>query len=177
MLATFTPQARRTIVRAGILAGGAGTLGDALLLMALAEQRDLGRTAAEIGTEIGVLERERRDRAALATLGIDPDEVRRRALEATSLRLDDPALWRLHRSRVRPLRITLTGPATEIVLNAGGRKAIEVARWASRRGHRALIGRDDLLCGLLADGSSESVRVLGRHNVNRLWAELGRHAT
>jgi hypothetical protein len=43
------------------------------------------------------------------------------------------------------LRVTLTGPAAELTLNERGRKAIEVARWASRRGHRTLIDREDLL--------------------------------
>jgi hypothetical protein len=90
--------------------------------------------------------------------------------------LDDPARWRLRRSPVRPLRVTLSGPATEIVLNEGGRKAIEVARWASRRGHRPLADREDLLLGLLADGSSESVRILrrGGADIGRLGADLRR---
>jgi hypothetical protein len=87
-----------------------------------------------------------------------------------------PVRWRLRRSRVRLLRVTLTGPAAEITLNEGGRKAIEVARWASRRGHRTQIAREDLLWGLLADASSESVRILLRGHVDlgRLWADLRR---
>jgi hypothetical protein len=76
----------------------------------------------------------------------------------------------------RPLRVTLTGPAAEITLNEGGRKAIEVAQWASRRGHRTLVAHEDLLWGLLADASSESVRILRRCRLDlgRLWADLGR---
>jgi hypothetical protein len=72
--------------------------------------------------------------------------------------------------------MTLTGPAAEIVLDESGRKVIEVAQWASRRGHRILIDREDLLWGLLADASSESVRILRRCNVDlcRLWADLRR---
>ena len=55
-------------------------------------------------------------------------------------------------------------------------RAIEVARWASRRGHRTLIDREDLLWGLLADASSESVRILRRCGVDLslLWAGLRR---
>jgi hypothetical protein len=51
-----------------------------------------------------------------------------------------------------------------------------VARWASRRGHRTQIAREDLLWGLLADASSESVRILRRCQVDlgRLWADLRR---
>ena len=107
---------------------------------------------------------------------VDAALMRRRALDATSGRLDDPARWRLRRSRVRLLRVTLTGPAAEITLNEGGRKAIEVARWASRRGHRTQIAPEDLLWGLLADASSESVRILRRGQVDlgRLWTDLRR---
>jgi hypothetical protein len=73
-------------------------------------------------------------------------------------------------------RPPLTGPGAEITLNESGRKAIEVARWASRRGHRTQIAREDLLWGLLADASSESVRILRRGQVDlgRLWADLRR---
>ena len=77
-----------------------------------------------------------------------------------------PSLWRLRRSRIRPLRVTLSGPAAEIALDESGRKVIEVAQWASRRGRRTLIDREDLLWGLLADASSESVHILRRGNVD-----------
>jgi hypothetical protein len=62
------------------------------------------------------------------------------------------------------------------VLDEGGRKVIEVARWASRRGHRTMVEREDLLRGVLADGSSESVRILRRSgaDLGRLWADLRR---
>jgi hypothetical protein len=62
------------------------------------------------------------------------------------------------------------------VLDEGGRKVIEVARWASRRGHRPLAEREDLLWGLLADGHSESVRILRRSgaDLSRLGADLRR---
>ena len=183
-LATFAPPARRTVIRAGLLAseGGGSTLSDGYLLLALAESQalnspvELGVTATMVRAELQAQVRLRHDRELLATLGIDLDEVRRRALDATSTRLDDPARWRLRRSRVRPLRVTLTGPAAEITLNEGGRKAIEVAQWASRRGHRTLVAHEDLLWGLLADASSESVRILRRCQVDigRLWTDLRR---
>jgi hypothetical protein len=184
MLTTFAPPARQTVILAGLLAseGGTSRLSDGYLLLALAESQpltspvDLGVTAAMVRAQLKAQTRRRHDRELLATLGIDLDEVRRRVLDATSTRLDDPALWRLRRSRVRPLRVTLTGPAAEITLDEGGRKAIEVARWASRRGHRTQVAREDLLWGLLADASSESVRILRRCQVDigRLWAELRR---
>ena len=184
MLTTFAPTARQAVIRAGLLAteGGMSRLSDGYLLLALAESQpltqpvDLGVTADMVRAQLKAQARRRHDRELLATLGIDLDEVRRRALDATSARLDDPAGWRLRRSRVRPLRVTLTGPAAEITLNEGGRKAIEVARWASRRGHRTQITREDLLWGLLADASSESVRILrrGRVDLGRLWAGLRR---
>jgi hypothetical protein len=184
MLTTFAPPARQAVIRAGLLAGegGMSRLSDGYLLLALAESQpltrpvDLGVTADMVRAQLKAQARRRHDRELLATLGIDLDEVRSRVLGATSMRLDDPALWRLRRSRVRPLRVTLTGPAAEITLNEGGRKVIEVARWVSRRGHRTQVTREDLLWGLLADASSESVGILrqGRVDIGRLWADLRR---
>jgi hypothetical protein len=181
-LAAFSPQARKAIIRAGMAAAdcGQGRLGDAFLLLALAEGEplarpvELGVTASGIRAAIEARAPRRRDRELLATFGIDLDEVRRRTVVAT--RSDDQDRWRLQRSPVRPLRVTLSGPAVEIVLDEGGRKAIEVARWASRRGRRALAEREDLLLGLLADGSSESVRILrrGGADIGRLGADLRR---
>jgi ClpA/ClpB-like protein len=181
-LAAFSPQAREVIIRAGMTAAdcGQGRLGDGFLLLALAEGEplarpvELGVAASRIRAAIEARSPRRRDRELLATLGIDLDEVRRRAVAATGV--DDPARWRLRRSPVWPLRVTLSGPATEIVLDEGGRKVIEVARWASRRGHRALAEREDLLWGLLADGRSESVQILRRvgADLSRLGADLRR---
>jgi hypothetical protein len=184
MLTIFAPPARQAVIRAGLLAseGGTSRLSDGYLLLALAESEpltspvDLGVSAAMVRAQLEPQARRRHDRDLLATLGIDLDEVRRRVLDATATRLDDPARWRLRRSPVRPLRVTLTGPAAQIILNEGGRKAIEVARWASRRGRRTQIVREDLLWGLLADASSESVRILRRGQVDlgRLWTDLRR---
>jgi len=184
MLTTFAPPARQTVIRAGLLAseGGMSRLSDGYLLLALAESQPLTRpvdldvTADMVRAQLKAQARRRHDRELLATLGIDLDEVRSRVLGATSMRLDDPAMWRLRRSRARPLRVTLTGPAAEITLNEGGRKVIEVARWVSRRSHRTQVTREDLLWGLLADASSESVRILrrGQVDIGRLWADLHR---
>jgi hypothetical protein len=182
MLDVFAPPARLAVVRAGVTAADFGQprLNDPFLLLALAEGAplahpvELGVTAASVRAAIEARAPRRRDRELLAALGIDLDEVRRRAFPAT--RPDDPARWRLRRSPVRPLRVTLSGPAAEIVLDEGGRKVIEVARWASRRGHRTLIEREDLLWGVLADGSSESVRILCHDgaDLGRIWTGLRR---
>jgi hypothetical protein len=82
----------------------------------------------------------------------------------------------MERSRARPLRVTLTGPAIRITLDTGARKAVEVAQWAARRARRALVTPDDLLWGLLADGSSESVAILLRcdADLRRIWSDLRR---
>jgi hypothetical protein len=184
MLTTFAPPARQAVIRAGLLAseGGATRLGDGYLLLALAESQpltspvDLGVTATMVRAELGAPTPRRHDWRPAGHPRHRPRRGAPPRLDSTSARLDDPARWRLRRSRVRPLRVTLTGPAAEITLNEGGRKAIEVARWASRRGHRAQIAREDLLWGLLADASSESVRILRRCQVDlgRLWADLRR---
>jgi hypothetical protein len=180
----FAPPARQTLIRAGMLARehARDRLSTEFVLLALAEGQPLARpvnlgiTVAVIRAEIQARTPARSDRDLLATLGIDLDEVRRRVLDATSTRPDDPALWRLHRSRLRPLRVTLSGPAADVALDGGGRKVIEVAEWAARRGRRTMIDREDLLWGLLADGSSEAVRILrlGSVDLRRLWAELQR---
>lgn len=178
MLDRFAPDARRTVVRAGRLAVEAerAYLSDAFLLAALADSRPVGAAPDDVGAAVGA--RPGRDRALLATLGIDLDEVRRRVSGATAVRPDDPALWTLRRAPLRPLRVTLAGPGTAIVLDESARKAVEVAFWAARRARRARAGLDDLLWGLLADGAGGAVGVLRDLGVDRgaLWADLRRAA-
>jgi Clp amino terminal domain, pathogenicity island component len=186
MFASFTPSARQAVVRSGLTAADAGrdVLGTDFLLLGLIEVdgfdpplERLSVTAAGVRAEI---ERRHgtappRDRELLATLGIDLDEVRRRTAAATSTSPDDPRLWRLSRSRVRPLRVELAGPARLLQLDGRGRKAIEVALYYARRRH-APVTCEDLLVGLLADGSNESVRILCRLRVDlrQLWSDLRR---
>lgn len=183
MLTGFSPPARRVIVQAGRLATDAGrdALGTDCLLWALAEEPVLGGalhaqgvTPDAVRDEITAGGARPGDRELLAALGIDLDEVRRRASGATAMDPDDPALWSLRRSPLRPLRVTLTGPAVRIRLDEGGRKAVEVALWSGRRGRRAVADPEDLLWGLLADGSNASVRILHRLEVDlrRLWSDL-----
>jgi hypothetical protein len=182
----FTPDARATVVRAGLAAAGDGApLGPEFLLLALAgsgplagRPEGLGVSPAAVREQIGALPgrsllRPGRDDELLAGLGIDAGQVRRRAFDAAGLRPDDPALWTLRRSRVRPLRVTLYGPATSTRLDEGSRKVIEVATWACRRGHRARAGREYLLWGLLSDANDAMV-ILRRLSVNRntLWSDL-----
>jgi hypothetical protein len=59
---------------------------------------------------------------------------------------------------------TFAPPARQTVIRAG------------RRGHRTQVTREDLLWGLLADASSESVGILRHYRVDigRLWADLRR---
>lgn len=179
MFATFSPPAREAVVRAALLASdaGRGVLGTDFLLLGLAEVgglelalEPLGVTAAAVRAEISS---RLGDRELLAAIGIDLDEVRRRAASATSTRLDDPGLWRMSRSRLQPLRVELLGPAHRLPLSGRGRKVIEVAMHYARRRHARVAG-EDLLIGLLADGSNESVRILHRLGIDgrRLWSDL-----
>lgn len=109
-LARFAPPARRTVIRAGMLASDyrRDRLSTEFFLLALAEDHplskpvDLGITAAMIRAEIEARTPVPRDRDLLATLGIDLEEVRRRVHDATSTLLDDPSLWRLRRSPRAP---------------------------------------------------------------------------
>ncbi|GAA2458195.1 hypothetical protein GCM10010191_92560 [Actinomadura vinacea] len=166
-LADFAPAARQTLIRAGIQAEGP-TLGTDPLLLALTQ----GGPVA--GLDLTLTTPGAPDRALLATLGIDVDEVHRRASEATSLRLDDPSLWRLRRSPFLPLRVTLSGPAKQLTFNEAGRKTLEVSLWSARRQGRAQATREDLLWGLLADASNNAVQTLHRHRVDvrALWTTL-----
>ncbi|MEV0385257.1 Clp protease N-terminal domain-containing protein [Nonomuraea sp. NPDC050643] len=169
MFARFTQDARRAVVRAGIHALDAGrpALEADLMLLGLAEVRPFSLpsftvSAADVRERVAPGDA----RALLATLGIDLDEVRRR----TRAGADDPGLWRLRRSRVRPLRVTLYGPLGEIPLAMHARKVIEVAR--CRPGP---VTGERLLWGLLADHSNGAARILYDSGVNlrRLVREAG----
>jgi hypothetical protein len=190
MLERFTPSARRTVVRSGLLAMDAGrrVLGTDWLLLGLTETDGLDpalesfsvtpdAVRAEMDRRRGEPAR-RPDRELLAAIGIDLDEVRRRASRTTSTRVDDPELWLLRRSRARPLRLVLSGPPGALALDGPSRKVTEVALWARRRDHsrRPLATAEDLLWGLLADGANESVRILHGLGVDlrRLWSDLRR---
>lgn len=186
ILDRFTPAARQAIVNAGLYAADAGhpVLSPEFLLLALADARPLAGRPEGLNVNTAAVHREiarqdryhrRRDHELLAAIGIDDDEVRRRARIATGVRVDDPDLWTLRRSALRPLRVTLHGPASSTRLDQGSRKVIEVATWACRRGRRRLADREDLLWGLLAD-SSQAVQILRRLNADlrSLWGDLQR---
>ncbi|WP_188195848.1 Clp protease N-terminal domain-containing protein [Nonomuraea sp. SYSU D8015] len=169
MFARFTEGARRAVVRAGILALDAGrpALDADLMLLALAEVRPFTlSTFTASARDV----RERVDagdaRALLATLGIDLDEVHRR----TRAGADEPGAWRLHRSRLRPLRVTLYGPLGQIPLAMHARKVIEVALW--RPGP---VTGEHLLWGLLADHANGAGGILADAGVDlpRLVREVG----
>jgi hypothetical protein len=193
MFAGFAPSAVATLARAGRLTveTGGRRLRTDFLLLALAEGappadaappasplRELADRGAAVRTHIAEYRpgsAGRGDRELLAVLGIDLDEVRRVAQARTGVRLDDPRLWRLDRSRLRPLRLTLAGPGCELRLDGRSRKVIEVAQyWARRRG--TPVRPEHLLWGLLADRSNESVGILCRLGVDLpgLWRGLQR---
>ncbi|KAB8183609.1 hypothetical protein FH608_049060 [Nonomuraea phyllanthi] len=169
MFARFTEEARKAVIRAGILALDAGrpTLETDLMLLALAETRpftlrSFTATAAAVRERVGAGD----TGALLSTLGIDVDVVRRR----TRAGADDPAAWRLRRSRVRPLRVMLYGPLGQLPLAMHARKVVEVALW--RPGP---VTGEHLMWGLLADGANGTARVLSDLGVDLrdLVQELG----
>ncbi|GAA2306750.1 hypothetical protein GCM10010149_65700 [Nonomuraea roseoviolacea subsp. roseoviolacea] len=169
-LTDFTPPARRAMVRAGTIALDAGhpALTTGVILLALAETRPFGlasftATREQIGARVDTGPDAR---ALLATLGIDLDEVRRH----TRAGADDPDRWRLTRSPLRPLRVTLHGPLGSIPLAMHARKVVEVARW--RPGP---VTGESLLWGLLADGANGAARIMRSAGVDlcALALELG----
>ncbi|MGP3929540.1 Clp protease N-terminal domain-containing protein [Nonomuraea sp. KM88] len=160
MFARFTEDARRAVVRAGILALDAGrpTLGADQLLLGLAEVRPFALAsftarAADVRERVGAGD----PRALLATIGIDLDAVHRRTRAGT----DEPGLWSLRRSRVRPLRVTLYGPLGQLPLAMHARKVIEVAAW--RPGP---VTGERLLWGLLADPANGAAAILAGAGVD-----------
>jgi hypothetical protein len=170
MFARFTPQARRTTVRAGLLTldEGRTTLDEDMLLLALAESWPVAGFAVTPEAVRAKIEEHRAtesragDRELLSTLGIDLDEIRRRI----PVQRDDPLAWRLRRSRVRPLSVVLVGPIGDLPLTGKAKKVVEVAmNW---RGSHAQVTEEDLLRGLLADGSNTSVSILRRLGVDLL---------
>ncbi|MFC7381375.1 Clp protease N-terminal domain-containing protein [Sphaerisporangium rhizosphaerae] len=176
MFVRFTPQARRSMVRAGLLAVDAGRphLDEDVILLALAETRPFERPLdgfdLDAETVRAAVASQGGDQELLAALGIDLEEVRRRMSGLT--RADDPARWTLRRSRWRPLRVTLSGPVHDLPLTGRARKVVEVAM--NRRAARRVTG-EDLMCGLLADSANRSVRIMRASGVDlrRLAAGLG----
>lgn len=171
MFARFTDPARRAFVRAGTIAldAGAPAVRTGHLLLALAELRPFaGPLEAFAIAPEAVREHvdTGRSRELLATLGIDADKVRARARRGA----DDPALWRLRRSRVNPLRVTLLGPLGALPLEPYLRKTVEVAQW--RPGP---VTGERLLWGLLADAANGTARILygGGVDLPALVAEAG----
>jgi len=159
MFASFDPAARRAVIRAGRLAAehGRRELDTEFLLLALTETRAVdGVTADAVRARIpGPTDRE-----LLATLGID----------VVPPPLEDLGTWRLQRSPLRPLRVTLTGPATDLPLAMQARKAVEVAQYYAKR-EGGQVTPPHLVLGLLADRRSESVRILHRlgADLRALW--------
>ncbi|GAA2404937.1 Clp protease N-terminal domain-containing protein [Nonomuraea africana] len=151
MFDRFTDPARRAVVRAGILTMNAGrsALDTDLLLLGLAEEHPMPHlpepAALRPHIDTG------RTRELLAAIGIDVEEVRRRTRHG----LDDPSRWRLGRSRVNWLRVTLSGPMGVLPLRMHARKAIEVALWKP-----GPVTGERLLWGLLADAANGSARIL-----------------
>lgn len=118
-------------------------------------------TPEAVGAEIRSREAARGragDRELLAAIGVDLDEIRRRL----PARREDPLAWRLTRSPLRPLNVTLSGPAGDLLLTARARKVVEVALYTSSAGTvtGSKVTGEDLLKGLLADSSNASVSIL-----------------
>ncbi|MEV7011438.1 Clp protease N-terminal domain-containing protein [Streptosporangium sp. NPDC051022] len=162
MFTGFTPEARRVMVRAALLSldNGRAALDEDMLLLALAESWPVTGFEVTADAVLAQIGPSGNDRELLATLGVDLEEIRRRM----PVRRDDPAAWRLRRSRLRPLHVVLTGPVGDLPLTGRARKAVEVAvHW---HGAGPEVTEEDLLRGLLADGSNTSVSILRRLGVD-----------
>lgn len=166
MFARFSPSAREAVVRAGDLTAAAGRdrIGTEFLLLALCEDEQTGPALREHGVTAAAVQdavaaalgrpRPHTDRELLATLGVDLDEIRRRARALGAARL-----WRVRRSPLWPLRVAVVGPARDLAFTGGGRKVLEVALWRRRRTARP-VQPHDLLFGILCDRRSNAMRIL-----------------
>ncbi|MFC6086030.1 hypothetical protein [Sphaerisporangium aureirubrum] len=165
MLRRYTPAARHAMARAALLSLDAGrrTLDEDVILLALAETRPFEHPLDAFSLSPDAIRPEilsPTDHDLLATLGIDLTRVRHRM--STVIPLDDPTRWHLHRSPTRPLRLTLSGPPGDLPLTPRARKVIEVA---ANHHHTPQITGEDLLRGLLADGSNHAVTLLHHHGI------------
>lgn len=175
----FTPEARHTLRHASYLAGRAALteLSTDALLMAMTDRSTLRPVLARYGaTDLAVRDavlcwwnwvEAADDRDLLAVLGIDVDEVLRHIPD-----VDETWGWRLTRSRLRPLRLSLVGPPRTLVLSGHMRKVVEVAMWRARR-RGAAPGETDLLFGVLCDHRNRASQVLSELGV--CYRTLGEH--
>jgi ATP-dependent Clp protease ATP-binding subunit ClpA len=162
------PDALRALERAHdeALALRHGSLGTEHLLLALAAEPEsaAGRLLARLGVAAAVVRaaagrvgdgpRPALDREALATLGIDLDEVRRRVEES----FGPGALERAH-ARTRGLARRACGPGASPVSPLLKRALATAACEAAARGHDHA-GGEHLLAGICAVVGSGAARIL-----------------
>jgi hypothetical protein len=167
MIDAFSYSARRSLTRAAALTRRAGLteIGTDALLLSLADTSEVRPVLARYGaSDLAIRDviacwwgwlAPPDDEQYLAALGIDVDLVR----PLLPVGLDETAGWRLARSRLRPLRVSLIGPTGAVVLSGPTRAAIEVAGWRAgqRGGH---LSDTDLLDGLLQGSRSRALQVL-----------------
>lgn len=135
----------------GLLAGPATDPAVAALAGVTAEAV---RTALEEDLATGLPD----DRALLATLGIDLDQVRAR-IEAD---FGPHAIAELYARRRRAGRRLARGPLCGIGLAPRAKRALEQARRAAKAAHRPRIDTADLLIGLLEIDDAMAPRLLRR---------------
>lgn len=163
MFERFTPEARRTVVEARARGAKRGRTGTEHLLLAVSgtdhpaaaalRERGAGPAAVEVAIAAAAGD----DREALATLGIDLDEVRR-AVEASfgAGALEAPAGRRRRRLRCEPAPFT---PRAKRCLQLALREAI--------RAGDGFVGPEHLVLALVRTDDTAAWRVLDRLGVDQ----------
>ncbi len=179
-LAHFDAQARTILVEARrrAMLKRRRAIGSHEILSALADTNEIADLLAHVGIRLESVVEQLGDtppsaELLLRELGIDLPAVQSALPTA---RLPRSCHWRMRRSIVRPLRVTLESPSTSIPFDGSGRKVLEVAVWASKR-HERLANSLDLLRGVLSDGADPAVYALtasGSSPFKQLLHELAR---
>jgi len=178
MFERFTQAARSVVVRAQQQARTAGhrEIGAADLLMAVLEDPDQvpGRVLRQLGvpdpvaTPVVETTFDDADAAALGSIGIDLDAVRRRAEDAFGPGAFD------RRRRQRPGLFGRRSEPGHIPFNAEAKAALELAlREAHSEGHRYL-GAEHIFLGLLATEQRTALGMLQQLGVTEDRTELHR---
>lgn len=150
----FDESARLALTRGTQMARGrSGRITNREILAACLEVDAVIALLGDVGISAGKL-RERiaplhQDVPALPhSIGLDVDEIRRRLPRAGH---PAPAMLRLRRSMIRPLRVSMEGTWGSIGFAESGRKVLEVAVWNARR-HGRVATPLDLVRGVISDG-------------------------
>lgn len=177
-MAHFDPDAQAVLVEARrhAVLKQRRTIGSRDVLSSLLETDEVADLLHRAGIRLGPVTERLGDvppsaEFLLAGLGIDLGGVRSKLPTGCDPRASP---WRMRRSKIRPLRITIESPSARVPFGGSARKVLEVAMWIARRRGRPA-GVLDLFRGVLSDGADpvgQAFVTSGPTAFNRLIREL-----